>query len=119
MSFRNSLIYGSSRDVIALIDGVGEQDPSFFKYRFENCIEKIDELVDEGGHPDFFDFCDPCINGTRDDLVFIDPDEKDFHLDSLSIAIEQAKPILAISKDIDGNDRDPERPDVGCYERVN
>jgi hypothetical protein len=119
MSFRNSLIYGSSRDVIALIDGVGEQDPSFFKYRFENCVVKVNELLDERGHPDFFDFCDPCLNGERNELVFIDPDEKDYHLDSLSIALEQAKPILAISKDIDGNDRDPERPDVGCYERVN
>ena len=119
MSFRNSLIYGSSRDVIALIDGVGEQDPSFFKYRFENCIIKIKELTEEGGHPDFFEFCDPCTNPEPDAIVFQNPDEADFHLDSLSIAIEQAKPILAISKDLEGNNRDPDHPDIGCYEWIN
>ncbi len=119
MTFRNSIIYGSSRDVISLTDGVGDQDPSFFRYRFENCLVKVDELLEEGGHPGFFDFCDPCINGTADDAVFTDPDLTDFHLDSLSVAIGQARPIITISRDLEGNNRDPDTPDMGCFERVN
>lgn len=119
MTFRNSIIYGSSRDVIALLDGVGEQDPTFFRYRFLNCIVRVEELLDEGGHPDFFDFCNPCINGDNETLVFSDPDINDYHLDSLSIAIEVARPIININKDLEGNDRDPDRPDAGCYERTN
>lgn len=119
MTFRNSIIYGSSRDVIALIDGVGEQDPSFFRYRFINCIVRVDELLDEGGHPDFFENCEPCLNGDNETLLFADPDENDYHLDSLSVAIELARPIININQDLEGNDRDPDRPDAGCYERIN
>lgn len=119
MTFRNSIIYGSSRDVIALIDGIGEQDPSFFRYRFLNCIVRVDELLDEGGHADFFEFCNPCINGDNSTPVFANTDENDYHLDSLSIAIEQAAPIFNIIRDIEGNERDPDKPDVGCYEKVN
>lgn len=119
MTFRNSIIYGSSRDVISLVDGVGAQDPSFFRYRFLNCIVRVDELLDQGAHPDFFEFCNPCINGDQASPVFVNPDENDYHLDSLSIAIEQAKPVINITRDIEGNDRDPDRPDAGCYERVN
>ncbi|MCB0688382.1 MAG: hypothetical protein KDC53_17710 [Saprospiraceae bacterium] len=119
MTFRNSIIYGSSRDVISLQDGVGEQDPSFFRYRFLNCVVRVDELLDEGGHPDFFDFCNPCLNGDGDSPLFVDPDLNDYHLDSLSIAIELAKPIININQDLEGNDRDLDRPDAGCYEKTN
>jgi hypothetical protein len=119
MTFRNSIIYGSSRDVIALNDGVGAQDPTFFRYRFLNCLVRVDELLDEGGHPDFFEFCNPCLNGDGSAVVFTDPDENDFHLDSLSVAIELAKPVININRDLEGNERDPDRPDAGCYERVN
>ncbi len=119
MTFRNSIIYGSSRDEIALLDAVGDQDPSFFQYRFENCVVRVDELVDEGNHPAFFDFCDPCLNGDAESALFVDADEWDYHLDSLSIAQEQARPLVTIRRDLEGNDRDPESPDAGCYEYSN
>ena len=57
MHFKNSIITGSSRDEIALFDAVGDQDPSFFQYSFENCIVKVDELLTEGGYSDFFRNC--------------------------------------------------------------
>ncbi len=118
MVFRNSIIIGSSRDEISLADAVGDQDPSFFQYRFENCIVQVDELIDPEGFPNFFDFCDPCLNGETGNL-FVDEDNWDFHLDSLSIAEEMAIPIEAIRTDLEGFDRDPERPDIGCYEYRN
>ncbi|NND05708.1 MAG: hypothetical protein HKN87_04955 [Saprospiraceae bacterium] len=117
MSFRNSIIYGSSRDEIALVDGVGEQDPRFFRYEFKHCVVRVDELVsEEGGHPDFFDFCDPCINGDFQSLLFADPDMNDYHLDSLSIAQEIAQPVATLRRDLEGNERDPTAPDAGCFE---
>lgn len=116
MTFRNSIIYGSSRDVIALNDGIGDQVEGYFNYRFSHCLVKVEELLDEDAHPDFFENCDPCLNG--EEPVFINPDVNDYYLDTLSVAIGQASPILSINKDLDGVIRDPDAPDLGCYERV-
>ena len=110
MNFRNSIIFGSSRDEISLVDAVGDQDPSFFQYSFENCVVRVDELLDEGGHPNFFDFCDPCITGDFETVLFEDTEIGDYHLDSLSVAEMMAKPIGTIRRDLDGNDRDIEKP---------
>ncbi len=119
MNFRNSIIYGSSKDEIALLDAIGDQDPSFFRYRFQHCVVRVDEITtEEGGHPDFFEFCDPCINGDFQSLVFEDADMNDYHLDSLSIAQEVGVPIINLKRDLENNDRDATKPDVGCYEYV-
>ena len=117
--FKNSIIFGSGRDEIVLQDAVGEQDPSFFNYRFDYCIVKVDDLLSNDAHPDFFDFCDPCINGDRGSSLFIDVDNRDFHLDSLSIAQGAGIPVMGIDTDLDGVLRDPEQPDIGCYEFAN
>jgi hypothetical protein len=114
--FRNSILVGSSQDEIALIDGSGEE--GFFSYTLENCIVKIDELDDADGHPDFFQFCDPCENVSFRDTLFVDIDANDYHLDTLSVAEELGMPIPGISTDLEGNQRDPVRPDVGCYEYI-
>ncbi len=118
MDFKNSIIYGSSRDEISLVDGVGEQDPSFFQYSFENCLVRVDDLTDEDNHPDFFSHCDPCLNANSAEPLFVNPDENDYHLDSLSVAQEYAVPLSLIRRDLDGNDRDDNTPDAGCYEYV-
>jgi hypothetical protein len=119
MHFKNSIITGSSRDEIALIDAVGDNDPSFFQYSFENCIVKVDELLTEGGYSDFFSHCDPCTNEDGSGNLFLNPDIFDFHLDTLSIAEKQATPIPAIPFDLENNLRDPIEPDIGCYEYFN
>ncbi len=119
MSFTNSIIFGSSRDEISLVDAVGDQDPSFFNYHFENCVVRVDELLDEGGHPDFFEFCDPCIQGDGNSILFTDTEAADYHLDSLSIAEMMAKPVANIRRDLDGVERDLDNPDIGCYEYSN
>ena len=118
MNFTNSIIFGSSRDEISLVDAVGEQDPSFFRYRFDHCIVKVDELLSMDAHPDFFDFCDPCTEADNEAILFASVDENDYHLDSLSIAEMMAKPIATIRRDIDGVSRDLQQPDIGCYEFI-
>lgn len=111
--FTNSIVFGSRRDEISLF-AVPEAD---FNYNFENCIVKVDELDDDPSpYTDFFDNCLPCFNATTSDALFVDVDEDDYHLDTLSIAEGQAIPLLNLTVDLDGNERDETNPDLGCYE---
>jgi len=117
--FRNCIIFGSRRDAIELADVSGGQVPDFFKIKFENCVVRVDQLLTtQGGiYAGFLDNqCLPCINGNRDTKLFIDPNEYDYHLDSLSVAIDQAIPIPGIDIDLVGIARGV-MPDVGCYEK--
>lgn len=120
--FKNSIIFGSRQDEIQLFDATGGNEPTFFDVKFEDCIVKVNELLEsqDGLFGNFFnEECTPCINGTRDDAIFVDPGEDDYHLDTLSIAEGMAKPITfptLISIDLEGNDRDTENPDIGCFE---
>ena len=94
-SFRNSIIFGSRQDEIQLFDALRGDDPNFFDISFENCIVKVEDLLEsqDGLFGNFFnEECNPCINGTRDDAVFLDPSEDDYHLDTLSIAEMMAVP---------------------------
>lgn len=117
-SWTNSIIFGSRQDEIDLFDVVGDQLPNFFNYDFENCIVKVDELPDEELYANFFDLCNPCVNGSFNDALFVDPQEDDYHLDTLSIAEQQALPISTIPLDLEGVMRDGALPDIGCYEYV-
>lgn len=110
--FRNSIIYGSRRDEI----GLSAVPEAAFNYDFNNCIVRVDELTDANAVPDFFDFCDPCINADRDAVIFMNVDDNDYHLDTLSIAEEMAMPLPGITFDLDGENRDGSTPDIGCYE---
>ncbi len=118
LNFANSIITGSSRDEISLIDAVPD-DPDFFDYRFDHCIVRVDELLDPTAWPDFFDHCIDCIEDKREEPLFVDASESDFHLDSLSLAEQMALPLQSIRRDLEGNDRDLQQPDIGCYEYVN
>lgn len=111
-TIRNSIIFGSRSDEL-ILSSVPEAP---FNYNFENTIVRVDELDDEGDFTDFFTNCSPCINGTRESVLFVDPDEDDYHLDTLSTAEGQAEPIPGIQFDLEGNDRDGTSPDIGCYE---
>ena len=113
-SLDNSILFGSARDAISL----SPVPETLFDYNFDHCIVKVDQLDDEERFPDFFDHCDNCINATRDSVIFVDPDEGMYQLDTLSIAEMEATPISDIRQDILGVDRDPQNPDIGCYEYV-
>ncbi len=120
-SFKNCIFFGSSRDEILIDDIANGTVPNLFDLTFENCIVKVDELLtqEEGLYADFLENqCNTCLNAARNDKLFMDPNEDDYHLDSLSIAIGQAQPITGIDIDLEANLRDSQ-PDVGCFERQN
>jgi len=119
-NFKNSIVFGSRDDEISLFDRQGNgTDPFVFDYSFENCIVRVEELLDEElGYPTFFNYCDPCQNGDGSDALFFDTGEDDYHLDTLSIAEGRAVPLTGLSLDLDGEMRDGGMPDVGCYEYV-
>jgi len=121
-NFKNSIIFGSRSDEISLENG-DECDPGStadLNYFFEDCIVRVDELTDQEGFENFFDFCNPCQNADNNDALFLDPNEDDYHLDTLSIAEGEAEFIDSIQRDLDGFLRASggmnEFPDVGCYE---
>ncbi len=124
-NFVNSIIFGSSSDEIILSDAFDGQGFAQFEVNFRNCIVKVDDLLEqqEGLYADFLSRqCGTCINGVRTDALFINPSDDDFHLDTLSIAEGQALPVFspnAISLDLEGNTRDTQMPDIGCYEYQN
>jgi hypothetical protein len=106
---------GSRNDQITLFDRL--DDPSMFDYELKNCIVRVRDLIKDTAYPDFFDHCQPCINATSQDTIFLDVNKRDFHLDTLhSIANRYAVPIPGIVKDLDNKDRDAVTPDAGCYE---
>lgn len=121
--FINSIFFGSRRDELVLSDISGGSDPGLFDVRFQNCVVRTDELLEQqdGLYADFYEtICDPCINGDRDTPVFADPNEDDYRLDSMSVAIGQARPIRfpePITVDLENKKRDEEMPDVGCFEQ--
>ncbi len=121
--FRNSIIFGSRNDELELSDVRGGSDPTFFNIRFEHCIVRVQELLkfNNGQYAAFLDNqCNPCLNPTRMDKLFVNPSAADYSLDSLSVAQGQAMPIdfpRPITIDIEGSSRDRTNPDIGCYER--
>lgn len=112
--FTNCIFVGNDDDEVALLDYFDGSDPAEFDYQLENSIVIVDELLDVENHPFFFNNCIDCENINRQDTLFLDLDEYDFHLDTLSLAIDIGKPI-SITEDKEGNPRDNE-PDAGCFE---
>ncbi|MFM9947668.1 MAG: right-handed parallel beta-helix repeat-containing protein [Saprospiraceae bacterium] len=125
-AFSNCIFFGSRRDQIQFSDITGRQTPAMFNVAFENCVVRVDDLLEQQNdlYADFFDnICLNCINGVREDKLFIDANEDDYHLDSLSIAIGRALPVRppkfnkTIEIDLENKTRDSEMPDIGCFER--
>ncbi|MCB0519704.1 MAG: right-handed parallel beta-helix repeat-containing protein [Lewinellaceae bacterium] len=118
-SFVNCIIFGSKKDEISISDFTGQQgqDASMLSYHFSHCIVRVGDLTDPArGFPDFFTYCDPCINATSADALFVSTGEDDYHLDTLSIAEGKALPLFNITIDLVNNMRDPVMPDIGCFE---
>ncbi len=114
--FSNCIITGSQEDQINLAD---LSDNVTFNYAFDHCIVRLKDILEADSYPDFLTDCGTCINNTdRDAPLFVDRDDGDYHLDSLSIAEGQAAPIMDILLDLDEEERDPTTPDIGCYEYI-
>lgn len=118
-SFKNSIFFGSRQDEI-ILDARGGVDRSQFNYLFENCIVRVNKLLEDENFANFFDFCTNCPQKlTTLDKLFVDSSKDDYHLDSLSVAIGLGKPIPNIPTDLEGKIRDTNQPDAGCFEREN
>ncbi|WP_235296745.1 hypothetical protein [Portibacter marinus] len=114
INLRNTVIAGQSEDEILFVDGTFNEEPNVFNYQLTNCALDIDTLLNV--FPNFFDQCENCLTINKSENLFADLDEKNFHLDTLSQLEMQAIPLSGIFSDLDGNLRDVEKPDIGCYE---
>jgi len=113
--FQNCILFGSRADQITLFDRLN--DPFQFDYQFKNCIVRVRDLIKSDATPEFLVYCDPCLNATNQDTIFLDPNRDEYHLDTLhSIANRYAAPVIGISTDLDGKARDAGKPDAGCFE---
>ena len=112
----NSIVTGYSDDVIM---GSQKDTVADFSYRFINSILRTPEITDSTRifNVKWEDVEDTTsVSGHKHfKLVDIDTQHYDFHLDSVSTAIDSAFVDYALPTDHDGRSRD-EHPDVGCYE---
>jgi len=118
-NFKNSIFYGSKQDEIVLSDVTSVSDGQIqegFDYQFDNCIVRVDELLDNPSYANFFDFCANCPPIDSRDPLFFDTNDDDYRLDSLSVAQDRAMPIPNLSIDLVNYPRDPMDPDIGAYE---
>ncbi len=113
--FKNCIFAGSKREQVSAFDVTDGTDPNLFNYQFENCLVRYDEL--EENIPYFeSSFVDVARISSSLDTLFVSTSDDDYHLDSLSIAEGLAAPVPNILTDLEGNERDAETPDLGCYE---
>ena len=112
----NCIIIGSSSDEFWMVDG-NPADPAFFDITMKNNMVVVNELLDEGLYPDFFtSICTDCFEYMYGDTLFVDMFKNDYHLDTNAVAIMKGLPLPGITDDLELNQRDPLKPDIGCYE---
>ena len=114
-SFVNCIFAGNDSDEIFPIDWTNGDEPDLFNYSFKNCAVTVDEILDPEQYPNFFDNCNDCIRLTFTDTLFLDLDNNDFSLDTMSIAIDKGLFDGMVTQDILDNNRD-NMPDLGCFE---
>lgn len=113
----NSIIVGSQADEL-FMDDISNGAPGLYNYNFRNNIVRVDTLLDTPVFGTFFNNCIDCINvnSASNDTLFVDVDNLDFRLDTMSLAEERALVLNGIDDDLDGNLRSNVNPDIGCYE---
>lgn len=112
--FRNCIIAGSQRDEIQLANF--STDAADLDYKLENCVVRVDDLLEQEGFMDFFDLCAPCLNTTNQDPLFLNSSENNYQLDTMSVADGYAQPIPSIPADLIGTLRNATEPDAGALE---
>lgn len=118
VNVENSIITGNDNDELLLSDATGGGEPSFFRFNINNSIVRVDDLLDNDPFQTFLENCSFCIEDQGfGNVLFVDTGEDDYHLDTLSIATEQAISRPGVLLDLDGLARSS-MPDIGCYESV-
>ncbi len=113
--FGNCIIYGALSEELET-DGVA--DPGYaYNFMYDNCLIRTELDIT---NPDNYQ---NCIK--NEDPLFIDQYQNDYHLDTLSNAIDAGSmeiidsSVLDISFDYDGNSRvSDDAPDLGVYEFI-
>lgn len=116
LKMRNTIVSGNGSDELELVDITDKMEPGVLTFEMNNCLIKMDTLLNSQNYPNFFDKCINCASIKSNLPLFADADMADFHLDTLSQAEMKALPISGITIDLQGNARDNVNPDVGCYE---
>ena len=111
VSFQNSIITGSNDDEVELIDVTEGADPSMCNLIFDHTILTMDEFRSQ--LPD--QACIDCIF-YDDEPLFLNEIEDLYSLDTMSLARDQGQPIEGLEIDLLGANRDPNSPDLGCFE---
>ena len=116
-NFYNSIIYGNRYTEIGFDfkeKESGEDDRSWFNYKFENCLIK-------SGNQDISDNSRFISVWANEDPNFIDPLKFDYQLDTLSFCKDIGSIEIAnmFPTDILNNNRlDDDGPDLGAFERI-
>jgi len=111
----NCIITGSSSDEfwIQPLDTLAYP----FDLRLDHCLLRVNELIKPSQFPEFEDrFTESCLFHNSLDILFRDLAKDDFRLDTLSIAEKKAKTIMGFEYDLLQFPRDPQTPDLGCFE---
>jgi Right handed beta helix region len=113
--FRNCIFLGDRNDQVTLFDRF--EVANDFDYRLEHCFVRTRDLTRSDSYPDFYTFCDPCVNITPNDTVFVDVRTANYRLDTLhSRANGYGLPINGVSDDRENKQRSSQKPDIGCFE---
>lgn len=113
VNFVNSIIMGSNDDELDINDATQGEDESVFQLTFDHTIIKVEDSKMNYAES----ACQNCLEH-MDEPVFLDEILGDFSLDTMSLARDQGVPIMDISSDILGNQRDATTPDLGCFEFI-
>lgn len=117
----NTIVTGYGEDMVMGDNCTVEGDTTMFNYRFINSILRTAKVEDDENIIGVIweDVKDTAtVLGEKNfRMVDIDMQRYDFHLDSLSYAINKADIEQSLPLDRDGNKRD-ELPDIGCYEFI-
>jgi len=113
--FDNCIFAGNESDEIFPLDWTDGEEPEFFNYTFRNCAVTVDEILEPDLFPNFFDNCENCFNLSSTDTLFLDIQNNDYSLDTMSIAIDKGFFDGMVLEDILDNSRD-NMPDLGCFE---
>ena len=117
VSFDNCIFAGNETDEIFPFDWTDGAEPDLFNYNFRNCAVTVEDILEPDQFPNFFDNCENCFSIDFTDTLFLDIDNNDFSLDTMSIAIDKGLFDGMVLEDILDNSRD-NMPDIGCFEFI-
>lgn len=113
--FTNCVFSGNNIDEFYIRKDPDSNVP--FELQIDHCLLKIKDLLKPGVYPDFLkDYTSNCMVKNTLDSLFKDISKNNFQPDTLSILENKARPLSAFTMDLIGTIRDPQHPDIGCYE---